>query len=287
MNQTKDTLTAFILTHGRPNNVKTLQTLKRCGFTGKYYLIVDDEDSKKDDYLSKYGDKVILFNKTEIAKTFDEGDQGKDRRAVIYARNACFEIAEKLGIKYFIQLDDDYTNFSYRFDPDLKYRHKSIKNLDKIFSIMLDYYKSIPAVTLAMAQSGDFIGGKSGGFGKEIRTKRKAMNSFICSTDRKFKFIGRVNEDVNTYVNLGSRGLIFLTINNVSLNQETTQKNSGGMSELYLDSGTYQKSFFTVMFAPSCVIITEMGSKYKRLHHQIDWGKAVPKILSESVKKVN
>ena len=28
----------FILTHGRPDNVKTLQTLKKCGYTGAIYL---------------------------------------------------------------------------------------------------------------------------------------------------------------------------------------------------------------------------------------------------------
>lgn len=280
-----DTLTVFILTHGRPDNIKTLTTLNRSGYTGEIYFVVDDEDSKKDEYIAKFGDKVKLFNKAEIAKRFDEGDQGKDRRAVIYARNACFDIAEKLGIEYFIQFDDDYTAFSYRFDKDYNYKHTPIKNLDRILEIMLDYYKKIPALTLAMAQSGDFIGGKKGGFGKEIRTKRKAMNSFICSTKRRFCFVGRVNEDVNTYVSMGARGHLFLTVNNISLNQETTQKSKGGMSELYLDSGTYQKSFFTIMYAPSCVVITEMGNKFKRLHHQINWRCAVPVIISQKHKK--
>ena len=29
-------------------------------------------------------------------------------RAIVYARNACFDLAKDLGITYFIQLDDDY-----------------------------------------------------------------------------------------------------------------------------------------------------------------------------------
>lgn len=33
------------------------------------------------------------------------------------------------------------------------------------------------------------------------------------------------------------------------------QKNKGGMSDVYIDKGTYLKSFYSVMFAPSCVKI--------------------------------
>lgn len=57
------------------------------------------------------------------------------------------------------------------------------------------------------------------------------------------------------------------------------------MSDLYLDSGTYVKSFYTVMFAPSCTTIKPMGDKHMRLHHSIKWDSAVPKIVSEDLKK--
>ena len=49
-----------------------------------------------------------MFDKLEISKKFDEFDNFDDRRAIVYARNASFEIAKKLGLKYFLQLDDDY-----------------------------------------------------------------------------------------------------------------------------------------------------------------------------------
>lgn len=62
-------------------------------------------------------------------------------------------------------------------------------------------------LTLAIGQGGDYIGGeKATRFNDGIQPMRKAMNSFICSVDRPFQFIGRINEDVNTYVLLGSRG---------------------------------------------------------------------------------
>lgn len=54
-----------------------------------------------------------------------------------------------------------------------------------------------------------------------------------------FKFFGKINEDVNTYTLLGSRGNLFFQIPHVSLNQVTTQQSNGGMTDIYLDSGTY------------------------------------------------
>ena len=288
MKKNSEKFTAFILTNGRPDNVKTIKTLERCGYTGSYYLIVDDLDQTKDQYIKNFGDKVIIFNKEEVAKTFDEGDNFKDKRAIIYARNATFEIAKNLGIKYFIQLDDDYTDFRYRFDNDLKYDSSTpaIRKLDKIWSLMLEFYIESGIHSLTMSQGGDFIGGKDGSLGGNIKTKRKAMNSFFCSTDREFQFIGRVNEDVNTYTRYASTGPIFLTLNQVDLSQSKTQSTTGGMSEMYLDSGTYVKSFYSVMYHPSSVAIKEMGVSNKRLHHYVNWRNTVPMILNQKHKKV-
>ena len=152
--------------------------------------------------------------------------------------------------------------------------------------MLLDYFNSAPMLTLAIGQGGDYIGGeKATRFNDGIQPMRKAMNSFICSVDRPFQFVGRINEDVNTYVLQGSRGGVFLSILQIGLDQLETQSNSGGMTELYLDAGTYVKSFYTVMYCPSCVVVSAMGTAHRRLHHHIKWRYAVPKILRESVKK--
>ena len=43
----------FILTHGRPDNLITLNTLKQCGYTGNYYLVIDNEDKRANEYFEK------------------------------------------------------------------------------------------------------------------------------------------------------------------------------------------------------------------------------------------
>ena len=94
-----------------------------------------------------------------------------------------------------------------------------------------------------------------------------------------------MNEDVTTYVNLGSKGDLFLTIPNISIYQKPTTKEAGGLTDLYLEFGTYIKSFFSVMYNPSSVKISQIGYTNKRLHHQVRWNNAVPKILNEKYRK--
>ena len=276
---------AFILTHGRPDNVITYDTLIKSGYTGKIYIVIDDEDKTAEQYYDKFGDKVLMFSKEEISKTFDEGDNFNDRRCIIYARNACFELAKKVGCKYFIQLDDDYKAFMFRVTEGESLKSKKIKDLDRVFSNMLDLFLSTDTLTIAMSQGGDYLGGASDSHVQK-GYKRKAMNSFICSTDRPFNFFGRLNEDVNFYTTEGRRGKLIYTLFTAMLNQKQTQSNAGGMTDIYLDKGTYFKSFYTVMYAPSCTKIRMMGgtSETMRIYHSISWDNAVPMIIDEKIK---
>ena len=271
----------FILSHGRAGNICTIKTLHKHGYTGDIIIVVDNEDKTSEDYFDQY-DNVQIFNKEKIALTFDEADNFQDRRTIVYARNACFEIAKKLGYKYFMQLDDDYTYFEYRIYNSKRQKPQKIYSLDSVFIALLEFYKSTKFDTISIAQGGDFIGGKENRMAKKPTIFRKCMNSFICSTEKPFQFVGRINEDVNTYVYKQSIGLLMGTIPFVALGQKTTQKNKGGMTDIYMNSGTYVKSFYTVMFHPSSTYIKPMGDKNYRLHHCVQWDKAVPKIVKEN-----
>lgn len=281
-----DNFVAFILTNGRPDRVFTYDTLRRVGYTGPIRLLVDDLDSSKEEYLDRYKEEVIIFDKKAIAKTFDNGDNFQDLRAIIYARNASFKVAKDLGFKYFIQLDDDYRYFQYRFNEKLNYGPKQIRNMDSVLGHLLAFYVSSGADSLAIAQGGDYIGGSESNMAQAIKLKRKCMNSFICSTDRPFQFLGRVNEDVNTYTHGAARGLKLFTTNQLTLEQTQTQSNAGGMTEMYLEAGTYVKSFYSVMYQPSSVSIGRLRDRNSnRLHHRVSWKNTTPMILRESLKK--
>ena len=279
---------AFILTHGRPDRVYTYDTLRHSGYDGPVYLIVDDEDSTVGEYRARYGDEVIVFSKSEQAERFDEADNFDDRRAIVYARNACLDIARQLGYRHYVQLDDDYTNFEFRAGLNYKPGYWRVRStLGRVFGAMVEYLDSSPILTIALSQGGDHIGW-AGSNVTPLRMSRKAMNSFVFSVDRPLQFVGRVNEDVNTYTSQGRLGHLFFTVMAVKLVQKQTQTSAGGMTEMYLDSGTYLKSFYSVMLSPSCVQVGVMGDpvggRY-RLHHDIDWGRTAPMILREGTRR--
>jgi len=273
----------FILTHGRPDKILTDKTLRKCGYTGEIFYVVDDEDKTQGRYRERYGEKVCIFEKKEMADKIDEANNFDNRKVIVHARNYCFDLAQKLGYRYFIELDDDYYGLEYKY-PD-SVGDVNVKNMDIIFNLIFNYYKSANFASICLSQNGDFIGGVDNGKGQYRFNKRKCMNSFFCSTERRFWFTGSINEDVNTYTTLASRGLLFYTIPFVAINQKDTQKQKGGMSDIYLTNGTYIKSFTTVMMQPSSVKVSMMNARHKRLHHSIKWINTVPCIIREDYKK--
>lgn len=274
----------FILTHGRPDSVYTIKALRKTNYTGPIVLVIDNEDDTAERYYQNFGrENVYMFDKKAKAKEIDGMDQSEDRRAIVYARCACYDIAKNLGYKYFLELDDDFDSFRARIPIGDQLLSSHIKDFDKLVDIMLEFLETSQADTVAFAQCGDFIGGV-GSMVCRKRLVRKAMNSFFCTTDKPIVWSGRMNEDVTAYVTQGSRGKLFFTIADIALNQLSTQSLSGGMSDVYSGSGTYIKSFYSVMSSPSCVKVYVIGPVHKRIHHLIDWECAVPKIISSKFK---
>jgi len=183
----RDDFAVMIITHGRPDNQLTLNCLHKIGYTGKLFLVVDDEDSTKDEYIRLYGDSVLLFHKDEW---FDIGDNFYDQKnSSVYARNECFIIAKSLGLRYFLEMDDDFTEIMLRYDDGNKLRKSTIRSADDLFEAFCEYLETDGITCLSFATEGDGIGGRDGVFKKRIT--RKARNSFFCSVEKPFEFFGR------------------------------------------------------------------------------------------------
>lgn len=278
----------FILSHGRPDNVITYRTLRSHGYTGKIFIIVDDEDKTLDQYKQTFKDQVVVFSKKDYEGKFDIMDNFSNNKVIVYARNACYDIARNLGLDYFFEYEDDYTCFQHRFIEGDSLKGKKIENLDQVLNAVINCLDETNVDTIAFAQGGDFIGGAESFNNNTF--KRKAMNSFVFkvnkSHERDIIFIGRMNDDVNTYLTQGKIGRLFFQISDICLVQIATQSNSGGNTEAYKSFGTYVKSFYSVMAAPDCCKIDLMGRKHKRIHHKINWNNAVPRIIDERHRKI-
>ena len=280
----RDGFAIFVLTHGRPKFLAqhTARALHADGYTGPWWILLDDADETRAEYEERWPGRVLIFHKDDAHA--DMGDNGGPTGTIIYARNAVDRIAAELGLTWTLQLDDDYNWFGHRFVDGAALRGCITRRFDEVIEIYLDFLEDTGALTVAFAQGGDYMGGAMAGF-QTTRVRRKAMNSFFCRVGRPVGWVGRFNEDVNAYVAKGATGELFLTAADFALDQVSSQQASGGMTDGYKQIGTYAKSFYSVMFAPSAVKITTLGRLYDRIHHTVLWNSAVPKILPEAHRK--
>lgn len=150
---------AFILTHGRPDRVLTNEKLRKHGYTGKIYIGLRRRRQDAAGISQTFRRRARLFQIGD-RKDIRRGRQFRRPPAIIYARNACFELAQQIGATHFIELDDDYTYFKFRFDDQLRWHGADVQDLDAVFDMLLDYFNSAPMLTLAIGQGGDYIGGE-------------------------------------------------------------------------------------------------------------------------------
>ncbi len=294
----------IILSHGRPNDQATVKTLEKHGYTGDWFILLDNEDITVDEYKKLYGeDKIKLFDKNAMMSRVDTLDNFQIKQTVVYARHASYDLARELGYSYFMMCEDDHDSVRWRMNPEIEYSSKmltldkSYTVLDKVFDVMLDYFVPNTRIqSLCMAQSGDYIGGG----GSKMATdqfRRKAMGTFITRVDDPIYFTGTMNDDTNAYTTLASKGKLMLTTGFIAVNTKPTQKHSGGNTDIYESMGTYVKSFYSIIGHPSGVKVAALfntsarkavGPKTNdnfRVHHRVTWKNVAPQILRENIKR--
>lgn len=284
---------ALILTHGRAKHCVTIGTLRRYGYTGEIVLLLDDEDESANEYRKNYPEcKILTFCKQdEMARPFASVDNFGIRGTVLYARNAAWEIMRREGYDEFIMLDDDYSQFQHRWLKNDYLGYMGVRNLDEVFGVFFQFLRDANADVVCFAQGGDYIGGADSGTVKKW-ISRKAMNVYFFRTKKPYYFVGAMNDDVNTYLLANMRGKKVFTDLSAAIVQGETQQRSGGLTKMYADFGTYNKSFYSVIVCPSAVKISMIGDAGHgenticwRIHHNITWNNVAPKILSEKWKK--
>ena len=275
-----------ILCHCRPYDTTTVKSLRDCGYTGDIILVLDDEDETLPLYQENFPECTIeIFSKDEMLQKMDIMNSNVTKNCGVYARNACFEIAKSHGYKYFMEADDDYIPFTYRYIENDKLYRQNTTDLDSIIEAYLEFLEISPNIeAVAFAEPGDFVGGVGSNLNKK-KYLRKCMGSWMMRTDSEIQFMGLMNDDVLTYSVYGMRGKIFITFPFMMIDTVPTQSVKGGMTELYNSAGTYMKTFYSMLATPSFVKVGIYGDRHYRIHHNFTWNNACPKIISGRYRK--
>ena len=211
------------------------------------------------------------------------GDLDQGRKVGVFARNFIQDKAKEMGYDYHFQLDDDIVSLSYRLVSEGKLRAIPCHKLDDVFEGFVEMMDNTHITSLSFGHPAYYAGGNIKRFERGLIPK--TMTTFMMRSDDIQYFHMRMNDDITTSALNGMRGKLYYTFLPLMITTELTQKAEGGMTEAYQDSGTYRKSFYTIMAMPSCAKIYHIGEVEDRIHHAIEWRNCIPKLLSERWKK--
>ena len=266
----------LIISHKRPQCV-TVAAIKKSGYNGDWYIVADDKDDT--DYEGIYPDHVIRFSKDDYAKKVDTADNFGKMTTPVYARNACFDIAKRMGYDCFGLFDDDLENFSYRYLDNGVFRGKNVTRLTEIFDTYCEYILDSGFACGGFVSSGRLIGGSSNPLVKKC-FYFNPTNAYIINTHvEQFGFIGTLWEDsIYCYLNnmTGRIAAAFMPI--VISMVSPGSMEDGGNKELYSSSSAYVAESYGNMVIPSFFRWTSNCKGHR-------FSSDLPKIISSRWKK--
>jgi len=276
----KNNYAVFIISHKRPE-VETLKTISGAGYTGKYFIVVDDKDTTIEEYKSRYGDHVLVFSKEEMLKETDTIDNYEILNAAVYAMNYCIKYSREKGYKYIAIFDDDTKKISLRYESEGKLKSYDIRDFDKVLELYINFLEKSNFLCVSFLPSARLIGGLK----SDVWQKREysnVANIFIIRTDSPY-FQGSLYQDLTYSVLNNYRGKLVKALLPVIYYQEPPENNlNGGLAETYTKYSKYTSIFHTVIACPSAVSIKASNDNIQIFAHKDAY---VPKILSETWKK--
>lgn len=274
----------FILTHGRPHNQITVNTLQKLGYDGDLYLVVDDQDATFCEYVEEWGaDRVIRFHKDYFIRNTDTGLRPPVPKFAVFARNAIEYIAKEMGYKTFMMLDDDITKFRIRLpEGDSLKSYQFNGQFNSIIENSVNYVLDCDIACLGLGFCNLYIGGV-GNFNKENPRQRLCAEAFIRNTAHPIAWRLNMVEDMITSIDAAMKGDVwfqFLPIQcEILMNEGAVD---GGNSDVYRQLGMYRISFMPVIAYPSSNSV-RFGKKTWASTTTPD--KCIPKIISSRYRK--
>lgn len=280
----RDDFAVFILTHGRPDKQLTFNTLLESGYTGKVYFVVDNQDETIEAYRENYGDMVIMFNKDAEYEETDTYTNQKIMLGVVYARNVCFKLAKEMGLKYFVNCDDDIQKLSYKMPFDKKLITKPVKNLDRCLEAFIDFMEGSRVECMSLSEDGIYMGGVN----KMVEAMRNwsFTHFFLMKADSDLRFRSLWVEDIIFSIEKQRMGKKVLSTTMVSMRmptREAIRNQKGGMRDAYNQSNEYVVAYMPIVTSPDC---SKVHMKDGHIKHTKKNDAFMVKILSDRWKKV-
>lgn len=278
----------FILSHKRADRVETFSTLRNSGYTGRIFIVLDDEDPQRLDYEIRFKDeektKVIVFHKRLYMRLTDTVTNDKQASSPVYARNFIEHYAERIGCLAYIVMDDDVTNLRYRYVENNVAKSQTLRsNLDKVFVAYIDYLIDAKIATLSFATVMMYAGGVH----SEEDKVRLASHRYTCQIHIRNLFypvewVSLVNNDSISANNTAKIGYLWWSLPFIVYDSPKMNTLPGGMKEVYDGVSEFKRAFMSTVVSPS---VCRVGCSKNRLAIKRNLKAAYPVIISGRWKK--
>ena len=279
----------LIISHGRPQNILTLSSLTKAGYTGQYYIIVDDQDKSVQEYKQNYGNNVVVFNKQHYLDSAISFNLEPLVNVAVHARNAAEDIAVQLGLKYFLLLDDDIINFQFKYNQDGCLNRIKAFDIDNIISMYIKYMEDANITTLGLAHDGYFLGGNINMFTLPQHSRYRLLaNAFLRKVSEKVVWSPDMCEDFITSILENRKQNVWISLPFLSCSCKVQGMNKkkvdGGNSNVYIEQGNYGVAIYSVLNLPDCY---RLKISKKLWFECVDYNLTMPKIISSRYRKVD
>lgn len=274
----REDFAVFIISHGRADRVETYDMLKNTGYTGKIYIVLDDED--KSDYQARFeADSILYYSKaqyreeTEVCRVVDG--------CATYARNAVEHLAKEMHLKAFMVADDDLLRLRYRYDEAGVLKSLSIKQgLDDILSAYIDFIIENSVACVSFGTANIYMKGIRP---EAVSNNRLPFNCFIRNAEYDWTWKAEIYEDAVTDILESWNGDFAMQLPFVQCDMCPMDVGAkGGMTDVYTAISQYEKNFPVLIYAPSCV---RLGLGKRNFIYSVANKNAFPKLISSGNKR--
>lgn len=276
----------FICTHGRPDAQHTLHLLRNSGYTGKIYLILDDEDKTFPLYHHNLddADDIYMFKKQEYIDKSDTGTNENQRKCILYAKNFCEDLAQQMNLDAFVIADDDILNFRYRYPEDGSLKSQKVTStmgdvIDAYYQAMID----CDMVATGFGFTQFYFSGSDSFSSDNIQKYRVPYNFVFRNAKHKVDWMSWFGEDIITAVYYGRIGQLWTALPYVQQEIVALASASGGMKDTYDGNSSARLAMQNVMYLPAELKAYKYKGKYMA---SIKRDVAFPKIISSSFKYI-
>jgi hypothetical protein len=280
----REDFAVFICTHGRPNAQHTLNYLLSNGYTGKWYLVLDDQDDTINQYIDKFGpDNILIFDKNHYVNSCDTGTNSPQFKCILYAKLAVEDIAKDMGLSAFVIADDDLKRFRFRYDCDGSLKSINVTNMDKVIEAYTDFMLEANIASTGFGFAQNYFVGTDCFTNDCVQKSRIPYNFVFRNAKFDVPWILCFGEDIGTAIQQSKIGQFWMSCVFVQQEIEPLGKMKGGMYDVYHNIHGIELREYCYIYNPTTVKIAYYKTDFM---NTIKRENSFPKLVSQSLKKI-